>query len=81
VPGVFLTGGVGRVTGLLDREVGFGPDFEAAFVFDRVEVSEVKVDGDTATAQVSARPEDEDEATDFSVELRDEDGWKIDGVK
>ena len=46
-----------------------------------IEVSEVKVDGETATAEVSAQAEGEDKATEFSVELRDEDGWKIDGVK
>jgi hypothetical protein len=46
-----------------------------------IEVSEVKIDGDTATAEVSARPEDEKEATEFTVELRDEDGWKVSGVK
>ena len=46
-----------------------------------IEVSEVKIDGDTATAEVSARPEDEEKATEFTVELRDEDGWKVSGVK
>lgn len=46
-----------------------------------IEVSEVKVDGETATAEVSARPEDEEQATEFTVEVRDEDGWKINGVK
>jgi hypothetical protein len=46
-----------------------------------IEVSEVKVDGDTATAEVSARPEGEEKSTEFKVELRDEDGWKINGVK
>ena len=46
-----------------------------------IEVSEVKANGDTATAEVTARAEDEEEATEFSVDLRDEDGWKIDGVK
>jgi hypothetical protein len=46
-----------------------------------IEVSEVKVDGNTATAEVTARAEDEEEPTEFSVDLRDEDGWKIDGVK
>lgn len=46
-----------------------------------IEVSEVKIDGDTATAEVSARPDDEEETTEFTVELRDEDGWKISGVK
>ncbi|HEV2791796.1 MAG TPA: hypothetical protein VGV69_10905 [Solirubrobacterales bacterium] len=46
-----------------------------------IEVSKVKVDGATATAAVSARAEGEDDATTFTVELVDEDGWKIDGVK
>lgn len=46
-----------------------------------IEVSEVRVDGDIATAEVSAQAEDEDQATEFSVELRDEDGWRISGVK
>jgi hypothetical protein len=46
-----------------------------------IEVSDVKVKGDTATAKVSAVPEGEDKATTFTVELADEDGWKVDGVK
>jgi hypothetical protein len=46
-----------------------------------VEVSKVEVEGDTATAEVSAKVEDEDETAEFTVEVRDEDGWKIDGVE
>ncbi|HEX6602744.1 MAG TPA: hypothetical protein VF030_08880 [Solirubrobacterales bacterium] len=46
-----------------------------------LEVSEVKVNGETATAAVSARNEGEDETAEFTVELRDEDGWKINAVK
>jgi len=46
-----------------------------------IEVSKVKVDGSTATAEVSARSEEADETTEFTVALRDEDGWKIDGVE
>ena len=45
-----------------------------------IEVSNVKVNGDTATADVSARSEEEDEPVEFSVELVEEDGWKINGV-
>jgi hypothetical protein len=47
-----------------------------------VEVSKVKVDGETATARVSATPEEEGaEVANFTVELVNEDGWKIDGVE
>ncbi len=46
-----------------------------------IEISDVKVNGDTATAKVSALPEGEDEPTKFTVQLADEDGWKVDGVK
>lgn len=47
-----------------------------------IEVSGVKVDGETATAEVSAKQDEEGgETATFTVELRDEDGWKIDGVK
>ena len=47
-----------------------------------IEVSGVKIDGDTATAEVSAKPDKAGgEAASFTVELLDEDGWKIDGVK
>jgi hypothetical protein len=44
-----------------------------------IEVSGVKVEGETATAEVSAKQGDE--SGNFTVELLDEDGWKIDGVK
>lgn len=44
-----------------------------------IEVSGVKVDGETATAKVSGKQDGE--AGNFTVELLDEDGWKIDGVK
>jgi hypothetical protein len=46
-----------------------------------IEVSKVKVEGETATADVSALADGTDEPTEFTVELRDEDGWKISGVK
>jgi hypothetical protein len=46
-----------------------------------IEVSNVKVNGEKATAKVSAVPEGEDEAVTFSVELVNEDGWKVDAVK
>lgn len=46
-----------------------------------IEVSGVKVKGDSATAEVSATPDGEDEPTEFTVEVVNEDGWKIDGVK
>ncbi|MDQ3724751.1 MAG: hypothetical protein M3335_02485 [Actinomycetota bacterium] len=46
-----------------------------------IEISNVKVDGDEATAKVSALPEGEDEPAKFTVELINEDGWKIDGVE
>jgi hypothetical protein len=46
-----------------------------------IEVSKVEVDGETATAKVSARAEGEDETAEFTVALVDEDGWKIDGVE
>jgi hypothetical protein len=55
-------------------------DDETGTVTD-VEVSNVTVDGDTATAEVSARDDDEGETIEFEVELADEDGWKIDAVK
>lgn len=44
-----------------------------------IEVSGVKVDGETATAEVSAKQDGE--SGNFTIELLDEDGWKIDGVK
>lgn len=44
-----------------------------------IEVSGVKVDGETATAEVSAKQDGE--AGNFTIELLEEDGWKIDGVK
>lgn len=44
-----------------------------------IEVSGVKVDGETATAEVSAKQGGE--SGNFTIELLDEDGWKIDGVK
>jgi hypothetical protein len=44
-----------------------------------IEVSGVKVDGETATAQVAAKQDGE--SGNFTIELLDEDGWKIDGVK
>jgi hypothetical protein len=46
-----------------------------------VEISGVEVKGETATAEVTARNEDDDDATEFTVEIRDEDGWKISGVR
>ena len=46
-----------------------------------IEVSTVSVDGTTATAEVSARDEDEEEPIEFTVGLVEEDGWKIDSVK
>jgi hypothetical protein len=53
-----------------------GPDTLA-----EIEISGVEVEGDSATAEVSVRDDGADEATEFTVELRDEDGWKISGVK
>lgn len=44
-----------------------------------IEVSGVKVDGETATAEVSAKQGGE--SGEFTIELLEEDGWKIDGVK
>jgi hypothetical protein len=44
-----------------------------------IEVSGVKVDGETATAEVSAKQDGE--SGNFTIELLDEDGWKIDSVK
>ena len=55
-------------------------DDEGGTVSD-VEVSNVTVDGDTASADVSARDDEEDETISFEVVLADEDGWKIDAVK
>jgi ABC-type glycerol-3-phosphate transport system substrate-binding protein len=46
-----------------------------------IEISSVKVNGDKATAKVSAVPDGEDKPTSFTVELADEDGWKVDGVE
>ena len=44
-----------------------------------IEVSGVKVDGETATAEVSAKQGGE--SGEFTIKLLEEDGWKIDGVK
>ena len=54
---------------------------DEASALAEVEVSEVEIEGETATADVSAQNEGDEEATEFTVELRDEDGWKISGVK
>jgi hypothetical protein len=56
-------------------------DDEAGGLTD-IEVSGVKVEGETATAEVSAKQDEEGgETASFTVELLNEDGWKIDGVK
>jgi hypothetical protein len=47
---------------------------------EEVEVTDVKVKGETATAEVTAHTEESDEPAKFSVDLVEEEGWKIDGV-
>ena len=48
---------------------------------DDIEVSEVEIDGDTATARVTGSDKRDGEFADFTVELVDEDGWKVDGFR
>lgn len=46
-----------------------------------LEVTKVEIDGKTAVARVSVQPEGQEETGNLTVELVDEDGWKIDGVR
>jgi hypothetical protein len=48
-----------------------------------IEVTDVKIDGDKATAKVAALPEGEEDPKPvvITVQLADEDGWKVDGVE
>lgn len=46
-----------------------------------VEISEVEIDGDEATARVTGSDERDGELADFTVELVDDGGWKIDGFR
>ena len=46
-----------------------------------VEVSAVQIDGDTATARVTGSDALDGELADFTVELVDDGGWKVDGFR
>jgi hypothetical protein len=46
-----------------------------------VEVSEVEIDGDAATARVTGSDALDGEIADFTVELVDDGGWKVDGFR
>ena len=84
---------VGAVPGCGGGEEGSSPAQEAevaAIVEERiasedeltdVRVSEVEVEGDTATARVTGSDALDGEFADFTVELVDDGGWKVDGFR